>query len=366
MKVATIDGRLVRGLGLYLLSVIIVGVFLQCSGLLRRAELQQINREFEWRYWMLWNATSLARLNPNSLLRYHDQHEINRSPASWDYTLSWLIENNHPRRPANIVIFNHEVEDEPPAEALIDHPWMQALAEYPISRKSVAEMIRTLAASGAHAIIVDNDFPQHRDGDRELASALHDCATGRASGRPVPVYMIKSVYRNSSANLEFAQAQTTPSGVLKELQKLEPQTDVAARYTGTSGLYADEDQVVRRFVARFGSVNDGDSVALKVLRATTGAVSAVPDIFDINFLGPPNSPIFPVRPLSYLFDPERKSALLNPPPDYQDVSVKDAIVIIGDGLADTFATPYCNQTLAPMSGSEVLANAIDTIVESCE
>jgi signal transduction histidine kinase len=346
---------------LYVAVVVGMGWMLQLSGMFQRQELQQINKQFELRYLLLWDPISLHRLNPQALWRYHQNHEVNKSPLPWDYTLSWLIENNHPKPTVEISIFNHETEDEPPPEAVTDHPWMKSLLKNPLARRDLAEIVRALARAGAKAIILDRDFPQQDPGDRELAQAIHECSNGTISGKEIPVFMIRSVYRSSSAHAAVIQTATIPSGVLSELQRLEPSVNIAEKYTGTCGLYSDEDQVVRRFVLRMPSIDNGDSVVLKALQSIAPKVTdEVPDLFDINFISPPNSTPFPVRSMSYLLDPVRKSDLLNPPNGYRDISVKNRIVIIGDGLTDTFNTPYSNIGINMMSGSEVLAHALNT------
>ena len=346
----------------YSMVVMISGLCLELCRVVDREELQQINKLFELRYWLRWNDTSLARLNPHTLWHYHESHEIPRQWWAWDYTLSWLIESNHRRPAAKVVVFNHLPEDEPPLEAVSDHPWMVPLLHQPLHRKVVAGFVHTLALAGAKVIVLDNDFPQYSDDDAELASTIHDCTTGSLTGRPVPVFMVKSIYRKEGETLSIAQSTTAPNGVLSELQRLEPGVDVSAKYTATACLYADLDQVVRRCVLRMPSISDGDSIVLKALEADGIRVDkSVPDILDIDFESPASSGIIPVRPLSYLLDPERRSALLKPSTTYWDIRPQDSIVIIGDGMVDTFNTPLTNHGTTPMSGSEILAQAMDTV-----
>lgn len=338
------------------------GTAVQLSGAAERQELQQINKLFELRYYFQWQPESLSRLSQGKVFAYHQRHDVPRSWWNWQYTLSWLIENNHPPAKLKIVIFNHEQEDEPPPEAVQDHPWMKSLLHYPMPRQEVARLLRFLATAGARVIIIDRDFPQFDQGDAELAGAMHDCASGLLThGRAVPVFMIKSVSRCASDHFALSQKPSTPNGVLFALQKLEPDVDVGYKYAATSCLYQDQDQVVRRFVTSMPSLSDGESIIVKTLkRAGIGLPAGLPAIMDINYLAPPHSAVFPVRCQSYLLDPERKGDLLNPPQGYRDVCVRDAIVILGDSSTDSFNTPYCNTGVERMSGAEVIAQAIDS------
>ena len=93
------------------------GSLLELTRLTWRQELQSINRHFEQRPFLKWSKESFSRLNWDSLWDYHEKHEIPRKWWAWDYTLSWLIEPNHPPVKHKIVLFNHLVEDEPPLDA---------------------------------------------------------------------------------------------------------------------------------------------------------------------------------------------------------------------------------------------------------
>ena len=116
--------QLLKTASIYFAVAMLIGLCLEVTGTLQRAELQSINHRYEVRPWFLWDRESLNRLNPTALWDYHEAHEIPRHWWAWDYTLSWLIENNHPPVKQNIVIFNHLLEDEPPLEAVKDNPWM--------------------------------------------------------------------------------------------------------------------------------------------------------------------------------------------------------------------------------------------------
>lgn len=324
---------------------ICVGLLLDWSGWLNRLELQSVNRMFEARQWLKWNSSSLYKLNPAAIWKYHEAHEIPRRIWAWDYTLSWLIADNHPRPKNKIVIFNHTLEDEPPLDAVAEHPWMRPLLRYPTPRSTIALTLHTLAENGAKLIVLDNDFPQYSNQDAILAEAIHDCG--------VPVLMASTANRRNFTGGMQLDAMTLPIGVLSELQKLEPGIDVRQKYTGLTTVVMDEDQVVRRMFT-------SGSVVTKALESVGAQLPKnLPVLLDIDFAAQPNSELYPVRPFSYLLDPDKISQLKNP--QSNDVTVDGAIVILGDSVQDVYATPLTNVGVNLMSGAEILANAIDTI-----
>src|SRR6185369_17165059 len=71
--------------------------------------------------------------------------------------------------------------------------------------------------------------------------------------------------------------------------------------------------------------------------------------------------LYPVRPISYLLDPEQRKRMTNPPAGNEDVTLRDAIVLMGDNVVDIFNTPFTNEGVNMMSGSEVMAHALETI-----
>lgn len=350
----------------YFIAASVVGIALEFSGFANRFELQTINRRFEARPWLNWSAASLNRLNPEALLKYHDAHEIPRRWWAWDYTLSWLIENNHPAVKHNIVIFNHSFEDEPPAEAANSHPWMKPLLEYPVSRATIANAIEFIAKSGARVIILDCDFPQYSKNDHVLAEAIHRCSTGSDFGKRVPILMTASITRKSQDRVLQLHTYSPPRGVLEKLAELEPNTDVVEKYTGSAGLLLDEDQVVRQLACYLPGRSGEDSQASVVIKALERMDEKIPvslpKSMDIDFAGPPNSELYKIRPFWYLLDPEKKSMLSQPAQSStSEPSLKDAIVIIGDGITDLHNTPYTNLGVNMRSGSEVLAQSLDTV-----
>lgn len=332
------------------------------SGLTERPELQSINTLFEARPWLSWSRESLARLNPRKIWNYHEAHEIPRRWWAWDYTLSWLLDGNHPPVSHKFVIFNHSIEDEPPREALSEHPWMEPLMHYPISRHTIADAVEFLAKNGARMIVLDNDFPQYSEGDAHLAQVIHRAASGELSGKSTPILMASTINHHSFSNVLQLDTQTAPAGVLTELSRLEPGVDVRSKYTGLTSMIMDHDQVVRRMVARIpdSEGRQRESLALKAVQALDAVSPALSsENIDIDFVGPPNSDLIPVRPFNYLLDPARRAAMVSS--DSKDVTVRDAVVLLGDGVVDVYPTPYTNNGVALMSGTEILANSIETI-----
>lgn len=344
-------------------------VLLMASGFLHRQELQTINQRFEGRMWLRWSPEGFARLNPSTLWQYHEEHETPKQLWAWDYTLSWLIEDNHPEAANKIVIFNRMQEDEPPAEAIQAHPWMAPLKQYPISRRTIADIIRYLHNAGARMIILDNDFPQYSSDDSELAQAIHE-SSASTSAPATPVIFATTIGKRETGNLFMEELPTVPYGLMKELSKLDGSiSGVADKFAGSVGVISDEDQEVRQTIVRFrradGTVSD--SIAAKALRKLGRQTNDIPDIIDIDFVAPPNSKLYPVRPLWYLLDPRRRAAMMASPQANQarhgsaDVNVRDAIVVIGDGIVDVLDTPLTNQGVNQMSGSEILVHGLETM-----
>lgn len=344
---------------IFVVTALVAGLGLQYLGIFKRFELQTINHRFEARQWIKWNPKSLGRLNPLTLIDYHEKNEIPKTWWSWDYTLSWLIGDNHPTPALKYVIFNRALEDEPPLEAAKSHSWMKPLLRYPLPRETLSEMVNFVAASGARAIVLDYDFPQYTDGDKELAQAIFQA---RLNVSAKPVFIANSIHAVTASNISEVQQPVTRSGVIRELEQLEPEANVVDKYTGLTGVLQDEDQIIRRLVLKL-RLQDGkefDALVVKLLRSLDVKLSpSTPEVIDIDFISVPNSNIFPIRPLSYLLDPELKAKISSGGSD--DVSLKDAIVLIGDGISDVYDTPLTNLSANRRSGTELLAQGIDTL-----
>lgn len=346
----------------FLTAAFACGLLLHLSGVFAISELQTINQRFETRRWLLWSGESLSRLDLKTLWNYHEQHEMPPDIGNWDYTLSWLLQNNHPPVLHKVVIFNLDLEDEPPIDAAQEHPWMKPLLRYPISRATMADAVEFLARSGAKLIILDNDFPQYSDDDAKLATAMRTASSGQLAGKPVPVLMVTTISRSTTSNLVHLEISASPSGVLEELRRQEPDVDVLEKYTGTTVVMLDADQCVRRTLCWSPGQREQDSVVVQAMRKLQEPIPQdLPPIMDIDFGGPPESNLYPIRSFSYLLDPDCRSSMVKPPRNWDDVTLKDAIVILGDGVRDVHSTPYTNAGVNQMTGTEILAHAFDTI-----
>jgi signal transduction histidine kinase len=357
LKISTGSARL------YFIVALVSGMVLLSTHVFDRIELQTINARFDLRRWINWSGKGPARLNPVKLWQYHEQHEIPRQWWAWDYTLSWLLEDNHPISRHHFILFNHQLEDEPPLEALNDHPWMKPLVQYPLSRGTVGDILIFLARSGVKEIIMDNDFPQFSPEDANLAKAITACRTGTAAGHRVPVLMARTINHHSTSNILQLEIPTAPSGLLTELSKLMKSVDPLEELTGSTGVTMDEDQVVRRLASQIPTMSGKiiDSIPIKALKDLGEPLpDDIPLFMDIDFAGPPNSEIYPVRPISYLLDPDRQKEMTGAG-DSGDIKLAGATVILGDSVVDVFNTPTTNFGVNQMSGAEILANAIDTI-----
>ena len=344
----------------FFLTAFFVSCLLIITNVFCIQELQTINSRFEVRPWLLWSKESLRRLNPSALWQYHQKHEIPCDWRHWDYTLSWLIENNHPPVINRFVLFNHKVEDEPPEEAIKQHEWMAPLRQVPVARATLSRVIDFLTAAGARMIILDRDFPQFSPDDASLAAAIY--RAGSASP-PVPVLMARTISHTNSGNLVGALVPTKPSGVLEALSRLATGANVINKYTGTVDMLPDRDQVVRRINLRhLETETQEESIVLKALAYLGNKnLSSCPPEIDIDFSAPPDSELYPIRPFSYLLDPEIKKSLLDPQPGNNDVRIKGAIVVLGDSITDVLETPLTNNDLNSRSGAEILVHAAETV-----
>lgn len=240
---------------------------------------------------------------------------------------------------------------------------MKPLVQYPLSRKTVGDILIFLARSGVKEIIMDNDFPQFSPEDKNLAQAIADCRSGAASGHKVPVLMARTINHHSTSNILQLEIPTAPSGLLGELNELMRGVDPLEELTGSTGVTMDEDQVVRRLAARIPTMSGKtvDSLPIKALeQAGEKLPEQIPQLMDIDFAGPPNSELYPVRPISYLLDPDKQKEMTRNGKS-ADVKLAGATVILGDSVVDVFNTPTTNLGVNQMSGAEILANAIDTI-----
>ncbi len=344
------------------------GLSFQFLHLFERFELETINHRFDTRRLIKWYPGGLARLNLEKLVLFHESHDLPNGWWRFDKTISWLVEDNHPAPTLKIICFNRLVEDEPALETAQAYPWMKPLLNYPMSRQALAKVVRFLAGSGAKAICLDYDFPQYDAGDAELARAIHDASTGSGAQRSTPVVMANTFRSVNSGSID----QLERSGVIRELQKLEPDQDVIAKYLGRAGTLQDQDQVIRRLSLKMqGKDEKCESVLVKLLQegtlkeaiassgADSGSVQIFPDAIDVDFIAPPNADVYPVRSLTYLLNPDLQAKIVRD--GTNEPNLKDSIVILGDGISDIYNTPLAISAGKKRSGSEIVAAGLDTL-----
>lgn len=339
-------------------------LLLQCSNLLSVAESQTINQRFEWRRWLLWSKTAGERLNFSKLA----DHQQNQMPtASLQSTLDWLLEENHPPIAQKIAIFNLIPEiDEPDQGRVSKQPWLKPLLNRPLSGGTLATCVESLARGGARAIIID-DALVVSDGAELLAMAIRKAAAGDFNdGKTVPVLLVRhaplaqsSVGLSSQAGGRSAgDAPSRENAVLARLAEQESGVDVLLKYSPLMEVVLDTDLYTRR-IRNHSQKDGGGHAVVQVLKCLGGAPTAnVPEIMDIDFIAGPDSTSYPVRPISFLLNPE--SLLTSRGQPASDVHINDAIVLLGDGAAYLHNTPFSTPT-KQMSNMELLAQAIDTV-----
>jgi adenylate cyclase len=223
----------------------------------------------------------------------------------------------------------------------IDEPSFQELRlAWPWPRSLHATLIDRLAAAGARLIVFDILFadPTTQEDDQLLAGALH------RAGNVV-----------LAETLEITQDPHFSRQILVQpLEALRRE----ARALGLIMITPDSDGVVRRFHLRLGGQ---ETLPLVVAQSLWPPVAVPPDLSGlIYYSGPPRS----IDIVSYyqVLDPER------PLPDER---LRGRIVLVGRLLeasitpqsqADSFYTPFFAATGQLMSGAEVQAHIINTVL----
>lgn len=263
------------------------------------------------------------------------------------------------------VIFNRLPEDEAPPEAVAAMPWLAQISKYPVRRSTMSQWIHFLRQAGAKAIIIDEDFASSSPDDVQLATELVNSRLGNDGLPSTLVFFVRNVVRGSFDKLNVIQRVSEAASISTAIHTASSGRFSADDFTGTSIMLPDEDQVIRRILLRMPDPTGTDIesvivVASNKLNLEPGHKFERP-ILDINFTAPPNSPLFPVRSLTYLVDPARRAELIHRDPAREDVAPAGAVVFIGDGIADVFNTPMTHTGLMQMSGTEILAQALNTV-----
>lgn len=239
--------------------------------------------------------------------------------------------------PSDIIIV--AIDEASFAELKLAWPWPRSLH---------AKLINTLAGAGAKVIGFDILFadptPIGEEEDIALAKAIESAG---------------NVVLASDINIaeEYGYKQITETEPLSILKK-------AAKGMGASTIIYDMDNLVRRSRLKFGKIK---SFAYEVLRVYGLSMPSLMARLDkdilINFLGPPRT----IKTVSYYQALNYKDYL---PEDI----LKDKIVLVGRSLSaspepqakepDVFSTPRFPTHMAQMSGVEIIANLIDTVVHN--
>jgi adenylate cyclase len=234
----------------------------------------------------------------------------------------------------------------PPADLLIvaiDEPSFQELRRpWPWPRRLHAELVDRLKAAGARLIIFDVLFadPGKPEDDQLLAEAF------RKAGNVI-----------LSMTFEVAQDPRFTRRILITPDKLFQES---ARQQGLCTITPDADGVVRRFCLTLGGKETLPLTAYRLLRPEASLAPNLTGL--INYAGPPRS----IDTVSYyqVIDPER------PLPSSR---IRGRVVLVGTMLeasatpqtqADAFYTPFFAGNGRLMSGVEIQANILNTLLDA--
>ncbi len=224
----------------------------------------------------------------------------------------------------------------------IDEPSFQEVRRpWPWPRRLHAELVRRLKAAGARLIIFDVIFADATtpEDDKALAEAFREAGN-------VILSMTYEVTRDPRFSRRIL---ITPLNSLQE----------AAGRQGLSTVTPDADGVVRRFCLSLGGKETLPLVAFQAVRPESSLPPHLSGL--INYAGPPRS----IDTVSYyqVIDPER------PLPASR---IRGRLVLVGAMLeasatpqtkADAFYTPYFAGVGQLMSGVEIQANILNTLLE---
>jgi adenylate cyclase len=232
----------------------------------------------------------------------------------------------------------------PPPELLIvgidEASFQEFKKSWPWPRRLHAALINRLAAAGARVIAMDILFahPGNPEDDQALAAAMRQ-----------------------AGNVIIAQVLETQNGLWFSQQILAGPAEEFRREAAGVALFTvtpDKDGVVRRFRLRLGSQ---ETMPGLVIQAVHPQCPIPPDLDGlIHYTGPPGS----IETVSYyqILDPQ------HPFPAYR---IRHRIVLVGRlvgssidpyAKSDAFATPFYAQNQQPMSGVEVQAQVIASLL----
>jgi adenylate cyclase len=232
-----------------------------------------------------------------------------------------------------------------PADLLIvaiDEPSFQELPyPWPWPRRLHADLVRRLVAGGARLIVFDVIFAgtTKPEDDKLLADAFREAGN-------VVLGLTFEVARDPRFSRRI---------LISPLKSLES----AAKEQGLSIITPDPDGVVRRFRLSLGEQETLPLAAFRLIRPRATLPSPLHGLID--YAGPARS----IDTVSYyqVIDPER------PLPSSR---IRGRIVLVGQGLeasatpqaqADAFYTPFYAKDGQRMSGVEIQANILNTLME---
>lgn len=233
----------------------------------------------------------------------------------------------------------------PPADLLIvaiDEPSFQELRRpWPWPRRLHADLVNRLKAAGARLIIFDVLFADagKAEDDKSLAKAFREAGN-----------IILSMTFEVAQDPRFTRRiLITPHKTFQE----------CSQEVGLCTITPDADGVVRRFCLSLGGKDTLPLAAFRVLRPET----ALPPVLSglINYAGPPRS----IDTVSYyqVIDPERPLPVSR---------IRGRVVLVGTMLeasatpqtqADAFYTPFFAGNGRLMSGVEIQANILNTLLD---
>lgn len=227
----------------------------------------------------------------------------------------------------------------------IDDASLGHIGRWPWPRRVHADIVSKLAAVQPSVIAYDVNFPEPSDpgDDQQLEEALK-----RAGNVVLPVEL--------EVNVDRGRLTYNPNRVLSPISAL----SAAARATGHTNTSPDADGVVRR-VPITVTAPDGSSVrsfvteVLRVAGLERQLQEAPIDVFGTLAINFPNQPARAFRALSAI-DVLRGTANLS--------SLKDALLIVGATAPDMHDALLVPTSYGqPMSGIEIHASALDTVLQ---
>jgi adenylate cyclase len=231
----------------------------------------------------------------------------------------------------------------PPPEILIvgidEHSFQELKTAWPWPRSYHAKIIRKLKAAGARLIVFDVLFaePNNPEDDQLFAQAIKE------AGNVI-----------LATTMEFSESAQVARQIL--VQPFEPFRQ-AALGLGLTLVTPDGDGIVRRFRCHLGNE---ETLPEAVVRAYQPHSAIPPHLCNlINFTGPPGH----INTVSY-------SRVLEGPDPYLAELIRGKIILIGrivgaapTPIADAFYTPFFAGTGQLMSGVEIHAQVIHTLLK---